>query len=421
MIRVAHIAPVFTTGGTSAASRIMKAQESTGIAAYMMVHEGDSRENVRFFKKSNRSSNPKNKWPARLDSIPIRACSKRKRDLPWSAGLVGCRVAKQINAQTPDIVNLHWATSGWFSLRDLSRIKSPIVFTCHDVWPVTAGCHCNLGCDKWKQQCDRCPQLGDGLLGLDVAHFLWEKKRENYLRFRDLVLVTPSRWLAQMVRESELFSGRRVEVIPNCLDMDIFKPGSKSESREKLNLPKERKVILFGAVNAMHTSYKGFQLLKETLEKLKARSPMTDYHLAIFGASEIETKLPFPTSFFGNITEENKIAELYRSADLFVTPSRQDNFPNTVLEALFSGVPTVAFEVGGIPEMVKHKENGYIAKAFDPSDFADGIEWCMESEERLRSLGEKAREYAEKSFSPKIISKRYIDLYYEILSSEIKK
>jgi glycosyltransferase involved in cell wall biosynthesis len=118
----------------------------------------------------------------------------------------------------------------------------------------------------------------------------------------------------------------------------------------------------------------------------------------------------------GTLNRESEIAQVYQAADLFVTPSQQDNFPNTVLEAISTGVPTVAFEVGGIPEMVKHKEHGYIAKAFDTSDFADGIEWCIESEDRLRLLGEKAREYAAKSFSPEIISKRYLDLYSELLS-----
>jgi glycosyltransferase involved in cell wall biosynthesis len=414
-MRVAHIAPS-ARSQMSAAWRIRKAQENAGIDAYALVHQGVSNPNTKLFRDFRGISIFLNRWAVRLDSVPVRICSERQRELPWSAGLVGLRVANQINAQSPDIVNLHWATSGWFSLRDLSRVGCPVVFTCHDVWPVTAGCHCNLGCEKWKQQCVECPQLGQGPLGLDVSKLLWQAKKKSYSSFRNISVVTPSKWLGKMASESEFFGGRRIEVIPNCLDMTVFKPASKFEIREKLKLPQKKKIILFGAINALHTSYKGFQSLIEILDLLKARKPKHDYHLVVFGSTETNVPLPFATTFLGTLNRESEIAQVYQAADLFVTPSQQDNFPNTVLEAISTGVPTVAFEVGGIPEMVKHKEHGYIAKAFDTSDFADGIEWCIESEDRLRLLGEKAREYSAKSFSPEIISKRYLDLYSELLS-----
>ncbi|MFM8316400.1 MAG: glycosyltransferase [Deltaproteobacteria bacterium] len=412
---MAHIAPS-ARSEMSAAWRIRKAQQDAGIEAYALVHQGAKNSHVRFFNEGNGFSKMKSQWIAKLDSLPIRTCSKRQTELPWSAGWAGLKVSKQINLQAPDIINLHWATSGWFSLQDLSLVKCPIVFTCHDVWPVTAGCHCNLGCEGWRSECENCPQLGLAWFGMDVAHRLWRRKQKSYSKMEKLVMVTPSRWLGEMAKQSALFSQRRIEVIPNCLDMELFQPMEKTLAKKSLGLPLDKKTILFGAVNAIRTPYKGFNLLMEAVEILKQKNRLNEFHLVIFGESEAPKNMPAPATFLGNLTHEKEIARVYQAADIFVTPSQQDNFPSTVLEAISSGVPTVAFHVGGIPEMVKHKEHGYIAKAFDVKDFAEGIEWVSDSDERLRKLSLNARNFALSSFSPKVVSKRYIELYSELIS-----
>src|SRR5690606_25458245 len=143
---------------------------------------------------------------------------------------------------------------------------------CHDVWVLTGACHCNLGCDGWLSGCKQCPQLGAGPMGIDLAHQLWMRKRRAYRAIDGLALVTPSRWLGDMARRSPMFVGRRVEVIPNCIDLNVFRPADKGLARQELGLPQNKKVVLFGAVNATSSSYKGYSLLVRALWELAAKS-----------------------------------------------------------------------------------------------------------------------------------------------------
>ncbi|MEK7167443.1 MAG: glycosyltransferase, partial [Patescibacteria group bacterium] len=224
----------------------------------------------------------------------------------------------------------------------------------------------------------------------------------------DLTLVSLSRWLAQKAGESRLFSQRRIEVIPNSLDTDIYKPLDKDFSRQLFNLPKDKKIILFGAANATSNPRKGFAQLREALSLLSKN----DLLLAVFGSGDSSLDFGLPVRYFGNLKDDYSLAALYSSADAMVVPSLQDNLPNTVLESMACGTPVVGFNVGGIPDLIDHRVNGYLAKPGDPKDLAQGIAWVIDNGQ---SLGSNSRKKIEVEFSLKGQANRYVELYDQIL------
>ncbi|MFC1841325.1 glycosyltransferase [Thermodesulfobacteriota bacterium] len=346
-----------------------------------------------------------------------RSYPNRNSNLPWTFNIFASNPIKKKMADQMDIIHLDWIANGAINLKALKKIGKPVVWTLHDVWPITGGCHCNLACDKWLTGCGACPQLGSHDED-DISAYFWKLKKKTFGSVPDLSIITPSKWLGNMAKKSQFFNNRKVYVIPNCIDTNLFKPMSKAYSRDALNIPVESKVILFGAVNSVNTWYKGFDLLIEALNHLKNEIGMS-FHLVIFGASASDIdkiNLPFPSTCLGTLRDEITLSVAYNCADVFVGPSRQDNFPNTFLEANACGVPCVGFSVGGIPEIVDHQKNGYIAKPFDIKDLANGITWVVEDTERYKSLSQYAREKAIKNYSMDIIAQKHIDLYKQLLS-----
>lgn len=342
----------------------------------------------------------------------------RKTKLPWSFNACAPNPLKNRLVDHVDIIHLDWIANGCLNLKDLKKIKKPIVWTLHDVWAITGGCHCNLGCEKWVNGCGACPQL-ERHDNNDISAHFWKAKKKALNAIPNLSVITPSNWLGNMAMKSQFFKKRKIQVIPNCLDTNLFKPINKSYSRKALNLPQRSKVVLFGAANAINTWYKGFDLLIEALNHLKVKTDAL-IHLVVFGASlsDIENIiLPYPITCFDTIRDEMTLMIVYNSADVFVGPSRQDNFPNTFLEATSCGIPCVGFSVGGIPEIVEHQKNGYIAKPFDTSDLANGISWVLEDAERHKSLSMYGREKAINNYSMDVVAQKHIELYKQLLST----
>lgn len=414
MIRIAHIAPS-ARSRISAAWRLRQAQENLGLDAFALVHMGTQGSHVRLIRQPESFASLRSRFTAKLDSLPLRLCLDRKRNLPWNVGWTGYHISNCINKIAPDIVNLHWVAAGCVNLRTLHRIACPLVWTFHDVWPLTGGCHCNLGCQKWNNECLDCPQLGSTFGGIQLAHKFWNLKKNAYASISRLAVITPSRWLGNIARQSPLLDKRRIVVIPNCLDLNLFRPQSKEDAQRALGLPINKRIILFAAAGGIELNYKGFDLLLETLSRLK-ESIARDIHLLILGSYDKGTfQIPFPATFLGHLSNEEALAQAYNAADVFVSPSRQDNFPSTFLEAAACGLPSVGFDVGGIPEIALHKESGYIAPQFDTSALAYGIQWVLESEVRHAFLSRQARAHAEKTFAPAIVAQQYLDLYNDIL------
>jgi len=216
------------------------------------------------------------------------------------------------------------------------------------------------------------------------------------------------------------FSRVCTKIIPNGLDIDTFKPIDKLTARDILNLSKNKKIILFGAVKATTNKLKGFQYLKEAISKLEKMKAFNKDELCfiIFGAShskDIE-RIPFEVKFLGRLYDDFSLTLSYSAADVFMIPSLQDNFPNTVIESLSCGTPLVGFNIGGIPEMIEHRVNGYLSEYKNSESLAEGIKWILEDENRTLKLREAARKRAVEKYSSEIQAKRYMSLYKKLLN-----
>lgn len=347
-----------------------------------------------------------------LDVLPLRLYPRRQQT-PWSLGWLP-NPFLQFGRLAPDLVHLHWIGKGFVPLRTISRLGRPLVWTFHDSGAFTGGCHLPGDCRRFEQACGACPQLGSSRQG-DLSRRVWRRKERLYGDV-DLTVVAPSRWMAECARKSSLLRGRRIEVIPNGLCLETFKPLDRQWGRQLLGLSQDKRVVLFGAVDATADRNKGFDLLQGALRRFAAGGGAAE--LAVFGAypPEDTPDLGLPIRYLGPLHDEVSLAALYAAADVFVLPSRQENLPNTLMEAMACGTPCVAFNVGGIPEMIDHEQNGYLAAPGEEADLARGIAWVLESPERHQRLAAGARKKAERSWHLEDVVGRYTDLYRDLLA-----
>jgi glycosyltransferase involved in cell wall biosynthesis len=287
------------------------------------------------------------------------------------------------------------------------------------MWAFTGGCHYSGECVRYQQECGFCPHLGSRQKK-DLSYRLWKRKEKGWKNIR-LTIVTPSRWLSSCAGESSLLKRYRIKVIPNGINRGIFKPTDKVYSRELLGLPRDKKIVMFGAINPTKDKRKGYSYLIEALDRVARKGINNELELAILGTSKPEKgfELTLPVHCLGYVEDVTRLVNCYSAADVFVAPSKEDNFPSTVLESLACGTPVVAFNVGGIPDLIEHMRNGYLAKPFDTADLADGIEWITGDKSRYEELSRRARQKVEEEFAADTQSREYLRLYEEILSENI--
>jgi glycosyltransferase involved in cell wall biosynthesis len=231
-----------------------------------------------------------------------------------------------------------------------------------------------------------------------------------------MTLVAPSRWLKERTEESSLFRTAEVHVIPYGLDLQRFRPGHRDTVRDLFGIPREATVVLFVAMNAIKDPRKGFDLLSLSLQNLARSGLAKKIELAVIGSSQpiSGAELPFKTHFMGTLVDEVSLSMMYAASDVFVMPSLEDNLPNTLMESLACGLPCVGFDVGGIPDLIEHKKNGYLAKARDVDDLSRGILWVLEDKNRWLSLAREARDKATREYDSSLIAKKYSDLYHKM-------
>lgn len=347
----------------------------------------------------------------RLGQIPLYLFSKRDKVLPWSSLLCGHSLETWVRRFRPDIVHMHWIGASTIDLSSLRRLSVPIVWTFHDVWPLTAGCHCNMGCEEWRIGCKHCPQLGAGLLPIDLSSWFFQRK-QSAIQQSHITGIAPSRWLAEMTAQSPLWYGKKICHLGNALDTKIFAPEDTQKSRRVWGLPDDKPIILFGAT-VTTIRYKGFSLLVEALNYLKRQG--VDAHLAVFGENPSDMDLQFPATNVGYVHDPVELAALYSAADVFVAPSMQDNLPTTVLEASACGVPSVAFAIGGIPDIILQNESGYLAQPFDIKELAYGIRLVLDNPKIRRTWGNRARTHILDNYESRMVAKQHIALYQQVL------
>lgn len=385
-MKVVHVNTSDINGGAAiAAHRLHKALLNNNIDSKMLVLKKNSDEQ-KIIKEKNNNFEKHILVKARvLFERIILSKYRNRKDMIFSPAKLGLDITKNKIIQKADVVHLHWVVGGYLSLNSLDKLfslKKKIVWTLHDSWVFTGGCHVRYGCNKYTKNCGKCPILNSNSQN-DLSKKVFKKKQEIFSKVKKLTIITPSNWLNECVNKSNLLKKFSNIVIPNTLDENTFKKIDKSISRRILNLDKNKIYICFGALNSTTTEYKGWKYLRETIYQLEKIDDKlkNDIELIIFGSSyseEVEN-LPFNVNFLGSFSDEVSLSLIYNSADLFVAPSIEDNLPNTVLESLHCGTPVIAFDIGGMPDMIEHKKNGYLAKYKDSSDLANGILWSLEN------------------------------------------
>lgn len=343
---------------------------------------------------------------------------KRKRTT-WSVNFFdNNELVEFINDSDFDIINFHWINASMLSIKDIEKITKPIVWTMHDMWPFTGGCHYSNSCILYETDCNKCNQLDDKK-NTFLSKYILKRK---YICYKNISYISPSKWLANCAQNSFLLKDSNIQVIQNGVDLEIFKKLDKSFSKNVLNLDMSKKYILFGAMNSTSDKRKGYDLLKKALEILKKEFYLKDVVLLIFGANkpQYNEDLGFEVKYLGQISDDVTLSLIYNSADVFIAPSREDNLPNTIVEAISCGLPCIAFNIGGMPDLIKHKKNGYLAKPFDIKDLAKGINFVLEDENRWNSLSKNALNKAQRDYDINVVSDKYIDLYKKILGRDDK-
>jgi glycosyltransferase involved in cell wall biosynthesis len=317
--------------------------------------------------------------------------------------------------QTADFIHLHWLYQGFISIRGMDRLFGmgiPVVWTLHDMWPFTGGCHYPGTCNHFKDSCGNCPFLRNPATD-DLSSKILEKKQKLFKKYPQVVFVSCSEWLARTARESSVLRNHRIEVIPNTIDINVFSPGDKLAARDKLGIEKGKFIILFGAAN-VDDKRKGFYYLQQALDKLKSDFPAEteNIELMVFGKSGAHMPGGYRVYDQNLVSNESDLVNIYRAADVFVLPSLEDNLPNTIMESFACGTPVVAFNSGGIPEMIDHRQNGYLAQYKNTDDLVKGILWIkgLSHEE----LGKSGREKVLNKYHPEKISQAYKELYLSL-------
>ena len=405
IMRVLHLNTNDIKGGAAiAAYRLHKGLSKTGIDSKMLVqkkHSDDPTVITPDFKL-------KKGWDllkSEINKFPLRIFNTNQGG-PWSINWLPTNIIKKIDKINPDIVHLHWIGNGFISIKEIGKIKKPIIWTMHDMWPFTGGFH-----------------LSNHYVNNDGSWISKQilKQKIKYWGNLNLTVVSPSTWLANQAKQSKLFKNKVIKVIPNCLDTQVFKPISTKIARNILNLPLGKKIILFGAMGINKDKNKGFDLLAEALMHFsKQIKDHENYLFTIFGGSRPKNSPIFKikTKYLGRINDDTKLALIYSAADVFIIPSRQENLPNIIMEAMACTTPCVGFNIGGIPDMIDHKKNGYLAKPYYTKDLAKGIQWIIENRERNKRLGKNARKKALKNYNQKNQAKKYKRLYQKLLSGK---
>ena len=408
-----------TAGGAAiACKRLLKALQESGVDAKLLVRDKNSNDPSVYSVNNSLCQQWINKFRFYWERMVIFILNRfsKKNLFKVSIANTGIDIHRHPLVKEADIIHLHWTNQGMLSLKDLeklARIGKPIVWTMHDQWAYTSICHYTSDCKKYITNCTECPQL-EFPKEKDISYRVFLKKKSIYKKSK-ITFVGCSKWIADLAKASSLCGKSNIQSVPNPIDISIYYPRTQQTIRKQLGFSSQEKLILFGACKVIDKR-KGIDYLKAACDFLYQQNKFTTdkFVIGVFGANseDLSAILPYKVFNFGYIDNVKAMANLYSAVDLFLIPSLEDNLPNTIMEAMACGTPCVGFDTGGIPEMIDHKLNGYVAKYKDVEDLANGILWSLEHADEL---SKKAREKIINCYSESIIARQYIKLYQELL------
>ena len=407
-----------TGGAAVAAHRLMKALINNGVKARMLVRDKETDAlTVVSLPPSWRL-----RWHFLWERFVI-FCHlhfSRKHLFEIDIANAGSDITRLREFQEADVIHLHWINQGMLSLGDIRKILrsgKPVVWTMHDVWPATAICHYTRGCHYYYSRCRQCQLLPGGGSDSDLAARVW-KQKVQMLSEATVHFVACSRWLESEAGTSALLQDHKITSIPNPIDTRIYAPKDKLDARRQLGLPDDRQIILFVS-QRVTDERKGMKYFVEAVSHLVSTYPeaAAKMGVAILGghSEEVAEQLSLPVYPLGYVNDEQRVVAVYNAADVFVLPSLEDNLPNTVMEAMACGVPCVGFKVGGIPEEIDHRKNGYVAAYRQAADLADGIHWVLCEADYAR-LSHEAVSKVARTYSLQSVALKYQEVYQQAMA-----
>lgn len=338
------------------------------------------------------------------------------------------RELQQARRQGIDLIQLHWLGSATLSIEEIGRLPQPVVWRLPDQWAFCGAEHyTSPPAPGESESSDERYILGYPSCsrpahesGPDLNRLTWRRKQRAWRQPMQIVCTTA--WLADCAQRSALMRDWPITVIPNPLDLRAFAPIDQGQARALLQLPPDRPLVLFGAINGTADFRKGSDLLFEAMQRLHQQVTCTtleDIELIVFGQAEPvqALELGFPVHYMGHLNDDISLRLLYAAADVMVVPSRQEAFGQTASEAHACGTPVVAFRTGGLVDIVKDRITGALAEPFDQTSLADAIHWVLENPQRRRLLGASARQRAEQLWHPARVAGMYAEVYRQALDS----
>lgn len=404
-----------TGGAAVAANRLMKALCKQGVEAKMLVRDKQSADERITSVNQSLWQRRLNFWRFAWERLVIFLSNKldRKQLFRVSIANTGVDIVRHPLVSEADVIHLHWVNQGFLSLesiRQLIATGKPIVWTMHDLWPASSICHYAGQCERYQASCGQCFYLHSSRK--DLSSLIFRRKQRIYDQAQ-IAFVCCSQWLRGRAALSQLLRQQRLTAIPNPIDQSLYRPQERTAARQALGLPLGKPLLLFGALD-INDERKGIDYLVEALRRLPADS----VELVVFGQAKgpICELLPVKIHAMGYLSDDRTIASLYSAVDLYVTSSLEDNLPNTIMEALACGTPCLGFRTGGIPEMIDHAQNGYVANYRDAADLAKGIEWVIRHP-YPEALRQACVRKVQRCYAEPVVAQQYIALYEQLLKT----
>ncbi len=404
-------------GAAVACERLMESLRGYGIKTKMLVRDKQTNE----VQVVALGGSWKHLWHFLWERFVIWTANRFSRKNLFAVDIAnsGTDITSLPEFTQADIVHLHWINQGLLSLGDIRRILDsgkPVVWTMHDMWPCTGICHHARDCKGYTRQCGNCPYLAGGGHDHDLSYRVFNKKQQ-ILSHHKVTFVTPSRWLQEQAQQSALLAGQDIRCIPNPIDTNAFKPHDKAAARSACGLPQQMRLLLFGSVK-ITDKRKGIDYMIESCRLLAERHPELKETLGVVvmgsNSRQLEGLLPFKVYAQDYVTDSRRLINIYNAADIYATPSLEENLPNTIMEAMACGVPCVGFNVGGIPEMIDHLHNGYVAQYKSADDFANGIYWLLTDSQRDIIAAEAVRK-VQSQYAESVVAREYTNLYNSLI------
>lgn len=415
-MKILHVGYSDKLGGAAIAMiRLHNSLKAIGLDSKVLVGEKLSKdENV---------IGPETNYEKFINGLKIKIARQKKYfykhdgKYSHSLNLLKSNLISKINKINPDIINLHWINNELISVKDISKLKIPIVWTFNDMWPMCGGEHYSeddrnkLGYDNVEKRLDE--------RGFDINKYIWSQKKK-YWKFKIKHVVCISNWLKNKAIESDLFKNHLISIIPCALDTKDWNPINKNDARDQLNLPKNKLILLFMSTNGDKDKRKGYKYIKSFLDdylKLKKNIILLNIGKNIENQNQLKNVININKSFNG----DPKMLKLYYSAsDILLAPSILEAFGQVAVEAASCGVPTIGFKNTGLEDAIDHKKTGYVCKYLDQEDFNRGLNWIIEKMETEKNYFESSCiSHVLKNFSSEIVAQKYLNIYKSVLKNEI--